>query len=103
VFLVQVLVRDNNVEQALRVLKKKLQREGAFREMKRRRFYEKPSERTSREKADAIRRARKLARKQAIKEGLIVDTSKKKRIGKSGNAVSRPGASTPGERSEADR
>lgn len=99
----QVLVRDNNVEQALRVLKKKLQREGAFREMKRRRFYEKPSERTSREKADAIRRARKLARKQAIKEGLIVDTSKKKRIGKSGNAVSRPGASTPGERSEADR
>ena len=47
----QVLVRDNNVEQALRVLKKKMQREGVFREMKRRRFYEKPSERTVRERA----------------------------------------------------
>jgi small subunit ribosomal protein S21 len=67
----QVLVRDNNVDQALRVLKKKMQREGVFREMKRRRFYEKPSEKSTREKAEAIRRARKLARKQAIREGLI--------------------------------
>jgi len=67
----QVLVRDNNVEQALRVLKKKLQREGVFREMKRRAAYEKPSEQRVREKADAIRRARKLARKQAQREGLI--------------------------------
>ncbi len=40
----QVLVRDNNVDQALRVLKKKLQREGVFREMKARSAYEKPSE-----------------------------------------------------------
>ena len=98
----QILVRDNNVDQALRVLKKKMQREGLFREMKRRRFYEKPSEIRVREKAEAIRRVRKLARKQAIKEGLIVDTSKKKRIGSSRDAVSRPGASTPGERSEAN-
>jgi len=67
----QVLVRDNNVEQALRVLKKKLQREGVFREMKARRSYEKPSERRTREKAEAIRRARKAARKQAQREGLI--------------------------------
>jgi small subunit ribosomal protein S21 len=67
----QVLVRDNNVEQALRVLKKKLQREGVFREMKARRAYEKPSERRTREKAEAIRRARKAARKQAQREGLI--------------------------------
>ena len=67
----QVLVRDNNVEQALRVLKKKLQREGLFREMKRRRAYEKPSERKTREKAEAVRRARKLARKQAQREGLL--------------------------------
>lgn len=43
----QVLVRDNNIDQALRVLKKKMQREGVFREMKRRRFYEKPSEKTT--------------------------------------------------------
>src|SRR2546427_9456018 len=67
----QVLVRENNVDQALRVLKKKMQREGVFREMKRRRFYEKPSERTTRKKAEAVRRARKLARKKAQREGLI--------------------------------
>ena len=67
----QVFVRDNNVDQALRILKKKMQREGVFREMKRRRFYEKPSEQATREKAEAIRRARKLARKKAQREGLI--------------------------------
>lgn len=67
----QVLVRDNNVEQALRVLKKKLQREGVFREMKARSAYEKPSEKRAREKAEAIRRSRKLARKKAQKEGLV--------------------------------
>jgi small subunit ribosomal protein S21 len=67
----QVFVRDNNVDQALRVLKKKMQREGVFREMKRRKFYEKPSERTTRERGEAIRRARKLARKKAQREGLI--------------------------------
>ncbi|MDA7949388.1 MAG: 30S ribosomal protein S21 [Hyphomicrobiaceae bacterium] len=65
----RVLVRDNNVEQALRVLKKKLQREGVFREMKRRRAYEKPSEKRAREASEAIRRAKKLARKQAQREG----------------------------------
>jgi small subunit ribosomal protein S21 len=67
----QVLVRDNNVEQALRVLKKKLQREGLFREMKARRAYEKPSEKRTREKAEAVRRTRKAARKQAQREGLL--------------------------------
>jgi small subunit ribosomal protein S21 len=67
----QVFVRENNVEQALRVLKKKMQREGVFREMKRRKAYEKPSERKTREKAEAIRRARKAARKQAQRDGLI--------------------------------
>jgi len=65
----QVIVRDNNVDQALRVLKKKMQREGIFREMKLRRHYEKPSERKAREKAEAIRRARKLARKKNEREG----------------------------------
>jgi small subunit ribosomal protein S21 len=69
--ILQVFVRDNNVDQALRVLKKKMQREGVFREMKRRKAYEKPSERKTREKAEAIRRARKAARKQAQREGLI--------------------------------
>ncbi len=69
--LVQVVVRDNNVDQALRALKKKMQREGIFREMKLRRSYEKPSERKARERAEAVRRARKLARKRAEREGLM--------------------------------
>ena len=68
---VQVFVRDNNVDQALRVLKKKMQREGVFREMKLRKHYEKPSEKRVREKAEAIRRARKLARKKLQREGLL--------------------------------
>ena len=67
----QVLVRDNNVDQALKVLKKKLQREGLFREMKLRNFYEKPSEKRAREKGEAVRRARKLARKRAQREGVL--------------------------------
>ena len=65
----QVSVRDNNVDQALRALKKKMQREGIFREMKLRRNYEKPSERRVREEAEAIRRHRKLMRKRLEREG----------------------------------
>ena len=67
----QVLVRDNNVDQALKVLKKKMQREGIFREMKLRGHYEKPSEKKAREQAEAVRRARKLARKRLQREGLL--------------------------------
>jgi len=67
----QVVVRDNNVDQALRALKKKMQREGVFREMKLRNYYEKPSEKKARQKAEAVRRARKLARKRAQREGLV--------------------------------
>ncbi len=67
----QVSVRDNNVDQALRALKKKLQREGVFREMKLRQQFEKPSEKKARQKAEAIRRQRKLARKRAQREGLL--------------------------------
>ena len=67
--LVQVIVRDNNVDQALKALKKKMQREGIFREMKLRKSYEKPSERKAREKAEAVRRARKLERKRLEREG----------------------------------
>ncbi|MGF6230421.1 small subunit ribosomal protein S21 [Inquilinus ginsengisoli] len=65
----QVHVRDNNVDQALRALKKKMQREGIFREMKLRRNYEKPSEKRAREQAEAVRRARKVARKRLDREG----------------------------------
>ena len=81
----QVFVRDNNVDQALRALKKKMQREGLFREMKRRRYYEKPSDRVTREKAEAIR------------EGLIAAPAKKPR-----GTGARPGAPAAGT-GQADR
>ena len=85
----QVIVRDNNVDQALKALKKKMQREGVFREMKQRRAYEKPSERRVREKAEAVRRARKAARKTAIREGLIAAPKPKPRFA---GGPRRPGA-----------
>ena len=84
----QVFVRDNNIEQALRILKRKMQREGVFREMRRRRFYEKPSDRASREKAEAIRRSHKQARKQAIRDGLIAAPTRK-------SAGDRPSGAAP--------
>jgi small subunit ribosomal protein S21 len=67
----QIIVRDNNIDQALKALKKKMQREGIFREMKLRGAYEKPSEKRARERAEAVRRYRKLQRKRAQREGLI--------------------------------
>jgi len=67
--IVQVTVRNNNVDQALKALKKKMQREGIFREMKLRRNFEKPCEKKAREKAEAVRRARKLERKRVEKDG----------------------------------
>lgn len=75
----QVLVRDNNVEQALKVLKKRMQREGIFREMKQRKAYEKPSERKAREHDEAVRRHRKAARKKAQYEGLIAAPKRRAR------------------------
>lgn len=67
----QIIVRDNNIDQALKALKKKMQREGIFREMKLRGHYEKPSEKRARERAEAIRRYRKLQRKRLQREGLL--------------------------------
>lgn len=66
--MVSVTVRDNNVEQAMRVLKKKMQREGLFRELKMRKNYEKPSVKKAREAAEAVRRWRKLERKRKERE-----------------------------------
>jgi len=67
----QIIVRDNNIDQALKALKKKMQREGIFREMKLRGHYEKPSEKRARERAEAIRRYRKLQRKRLQREGVL--------------------------------
>jgi small subunit ribosomal protein S21 len=94
----KVDVRDNNVEQALRALKRKLQREGVFREMRARQAYEKPSERRTREKQEAIRRARKAARKQLQREGLL-PMPKKKELPQRG----RPRAASFGAGASADK
>mgnify|MGYP001335335781 CR=1 FL=1 len=95
----RIFVRDNNVDQALRFLKKKMQREGLFREIKAHAAYEKPSERRVREKAEAIRRAKKMARKKAQREGLIPMPKPKPRPpGRSSNpfaASSAPSAAAP--------
>ena len=85
----QVVVRDNNVDQALKVLKKKMQRECIFREMKLRGHFEKPSDKKAREKAEAVRRTRKLARKKLQREGLLPmpkKIEKPKRFGAGGGA-----------------
>ena len=66
---VDVMVNSRDVEKALRTLKKKLQREGVFREMKLKQHFEKPTVKKAREKAEAVRRARKLARKKLQREG----------------------------------
>jgi small subunit ribosomal protein S21 len=67
----RILVRDNNVDQALRFMKKKMQREGLFRELRMKEAFEKPSEKRVREHAEAIRRARKAERKKLQREGLL--------------------------------
>ena len=92
----QVLVRDNNVDQALKALKKKMQREGIFREMKLRNYFEKPSEKKAREKAEAVRRARKLARKKLQREGLLPGKPVKKPLMGGRGGPGRGGASGAG-------
>jgi small subunit ribosomal protein S21 len=92
----QVLVRDNNVDQALKALKKKLQREGVFREMKLRGHFEKPSEKRAREKAEAVRRARKLARKKLQREGLLPSKPAAARGAGKGGPGARGGAGAGG-------
>lgn len=89
----RVLVRDNNVDQALRFLKKKMQREGLFREIKAHAAFEKPSEKRVREKAEAIRRAKKLARKKAQREGLLPMPKPKERVPRRPNPFAIPAQS----------
>ncbi len=91
----QVVVRDNNVDQALKVLKKKMQREGIFREMKLRGHFEKPSEKKAREQAEAVRRTRKLARKKLQREGLLPMPKKIEKPRRGGPGGGPGGASGP--------
>ena len=66
---IEVLVRDNNVEKALRVLKKKLQKDGLFRELRMRQFYEKPSLKKQRKLKESLRRIAKEKRLKRLREG----------------------------------
>lgn len=60
----EVKVYDNDVEKALKVLKNKLAKSGFFKEMKERRFYEKPSIKKKRKRAEAKKRAAKAMRRK---------------------------------------
>ena len=88
----KIMVRDNNVEQALRVMKKKMQREGLFRQLKQAEAFEKPSEKRIRERAEAIRRARKAQRKKLQREGLLPMPKKIERPTRGGPGGSSRGA-----------
>jgi small subunit ribosomal protein S21 len=66
---VEVTVNDNNVEHALRVLKKKMQREGVYKDMKIHRHFEKPSEKKARKQTESIRRSKKIMRRRQEKDG----------------------------------
>lgn len=65
----EVIVNDNNVDHALRILKKKMQREGIYKYMKLCRYFEKPSEKKARKKTESLRRTRKLGRRRFDREG----------------------------------
>ena len=60
----EINVNENNIDQALRILKKKMQREGVYRDMKIHRRYEKPSEKRKRKRTEALRRSRKVNRRR---------------------------------------
>ena len=67
--MIEVTVRDNNIEKALRVLKKKLQKDGLFRELRMRQFYEKPSDKRMRKHKESLRRIAKDKRLKRLREG----------------------------------
>ena len=56
---IEVLVRNNNVEKAIRVLKKKIQKDGMMRELRQRQYYEKPTLKRQRKLKESLRRVAK--------------------------------------------
>jgi len=55
----EIRVVDRNLDKAMKIMKRKLQQDGLFREMKKRRFYEKPSAKRKRKEKESLRRDRK--------------------------------------------
>ena len=66
---IEVQVRGNNVEKAMRVLKKKLQKDGLMKELRRREYYEKPSEKRVRKGKEMAAAWKKKERLRKLKEG----------------------------------
>ena len=62
---IEIEVRKGNLEQAMRVLKRKTQKEGIVKELKMRQYYEKPSEKKRRKKKENIANVKKLQKKLA--------------------------------------
>ena len=66
---VTIQVRNGNVEQALRVLKKKLQKDGLLKELKAKQYFEKPSEKKRRKKKEGIANFKKKQKKLRLTRG----------------------------------
>ena len=65
----EVVVKNGNVERAMRTLKKKLQKEGLLKELKQRQFFEKPSAKRKRKKAEGIKRYQRALKKKQERLG----------------------------------
>ena len=65
----QVVVKNGNVERAMRTLKKKLQKEGLLKELKQKQYFEKPSEKKARKKAEGIKRYQRNLKKKMERVG----------------------------------
>ena len=65
----QVVVKNGNVERAMRTLKKKLQKEGLLKELKQKQYFEKPSAKRKRKKAEGIKRYQRNLKKKMERIG----------------------------------
>ena len=65
----QVVVKNGNVERAMRTLKKKIQKEGLLRELKQKQYFEKPSAKRARKKAEGIKRYQRNLKKKMERVG----------------------------------
>ncbi len=65
----QVVVKNGNVERAMRTLKKKIQKEGLLRELKQKQYFEKPSAKKARKKAEGIKRYQRNLKKKMERVG----------------------------------
>ena len=77
---ITIQVRNGNVEQALRVMKKKLQKNGVLKELKARQYFEKPSEKKRRKKKEGIANVKKKKAKLLSKRNKNRKSGKGKKL-----------------------